>query len=70
MTAKENTIHAIENNFHTNKLSFKDVKKIKEICVPFDNNFGVVALAKQYEVDPMTISRVINNRTWKASLNV
>ena len=47
------------------KLSYDDVRYIRKNYKPGDREFGVVALAKKFNVGVMTISRVVNNESYK-----
>ena len=47
------------------KLSYDDVRYIRKNYKPGDREFGVAALAKKFNVGAMTISRVVNNESYK-----
>ena len=47
------------------KLSYDDVRYIRKNYKPGDREFGVKALAKKFNVGAMTISQVVNGKTYK-----
>lgn len=72
VTAKDNCIHAVINDLfysgersELSKLNAEQIKYIKEHCIPYDENFGCTALAKQFNVDKSTISKIIHGFSWK-----
>lgn len=75
-TGEENIQHSIENgledyskisgiNNYQAKFSIEDLIWIKKHYVPKDKEFGCRALAKKFNVDHSTISRIINKVTYK-----
>lgn len=52
-----------ENN-HNAKLTFENVKYIRENYVPYSREFGSRAMSRKFNVDKTTILSVLNNRTW------
>ena len=47
------------------KLSYDDVRYIRKNYKSGDREFGVAAFAKKFNVGVMTISRVVNNESYK-----
>ena len=47
------------------KLTELEVIHIRTICIKGDTSFGVRALAKRYDLDPSTISSIVNGDYWK-----
>jgi len=47
------------------KLSYDDVRYIRKNYKPKDSEFGVKALAKKFNVGVMTISRIVNGKSYK-----
>lgn len=67
-TAKENKIHAVENNLvakgesiSIHKLSEEDIKFIKQNA---KKTIKIKDLATMYNVSLKTISNIVNNHTW------
>lgn len=46
-------------------LSEQDVKEIRSVYIPYDKEYGMIALAKKYGVSEPTINRVVHNRSYK-----
>lgn len=72
VTGKQNNIHAVVNKLsrsgemsQLSKLTSEQIEYIKEKCIPYDKNFGCIALAKKFNVDSSTISKIIHDMSWK-----
>jgi hypothetical protein len=50
------------------KLTAEQVVFIKAHFIPRDNEYGCVALSKKFNVHRKTISRVVNNTSWKGAV--
>lgn len=73
VTESQNSQHAFNNGLRDaprgeqngqHKLTQKDVDEIRKSYIKGDLMFGGKALAKKYGVDPITISRIVNNQRW------
>lgn len=76
-TARENTMHALENglrkyietpkgeNVENAKLKQADVDYIRKVFVPRNKRYGINALSQKFNVERHTISKIIHNRTYK-----
>lgn len=72
-TQNEQMKHACDMNLKrcdgehnsAHKLTFEEVKWIREHHIPRDSQFGSLALAARFGVHRKTISRIVNNKTWK-----
>lgn len=71
VTAKQNSFHAVLNGHWPrlhgernpmSRLIYKQVAEIREIKKI--NSLSQRAIAKKFNVSPMTVSRVVNNKTW------
>ncbi len=60
---KNPTVHYGESS-HFHKLTNEDVEYIKSVHKPWDKEFGSKPLAKQFNVNPQTITDIIHGRTW------
>ena len=56
---------AIGENNGMAKLTVNNVKIIKQIYKPYSKDFGSGALARKFNVNPLTILDIVNGRTWK-----
>lgn len=73
VTQSENLKHAFSTGLKTNKcennpshkLTLSQVEWIKEHCIKRDKTFGVIALAKRFNVHRKTIDRIVNGQYWK-----
>ena len=72
VTQSENIQHAYDNGLckkgsehYAAKLSKKEVESIKKDYIAFDKERGGVALAKKYNVTPLTIYRIIRGVGYK-----
>lgn len=72
MTHKENIRHAFDTGLqksgckhHNARLTLEQRKYILEHCIPYDEEFGVTALAKKFGVHSGTISRIFNGQSYK-----
>jgi hypothetical protein len=74
-TRSENIRHAYENGLiqkrygalnHTHKLTPEEVDFIRTHYIPRHSDFGTVALGNRFRVHRKTITRIINNQSWKA----
>ena len=72
-TLSEQQIHAYGNGLNSNscelnpghKLTLSQVEWIKEHYIKRDKTFGVIALAKRFNVHRKTIGRIVNGQSWK-----
>ena len=72
-TGKENMKHAIETGLYKPrgedngqaKLTWEQVREIRENYKPWDREFGGQALAKKYGVGDSTIDTIIRGMTWQ-----
>lgn len=73
VTAKENTIHAVEHGLiiakqgeeaSSTKLTEEQVKYIRNNYIPRDKELGSHALGRRFNVAHSTISRIIHNKNW------
>lgn len=72
-TSLENTRHAYETGLANNrgerngsaKLTYEQIKEIREAYIPWDREFGGRALAKKYGINDTTIDEIIRGRSWK-----
>lgn len=46
------------------KLSKEDVVYIKKVFIKSDREFGASSLAREFNVSPSTINRIVNNKSW------
>lgn len=76
VSASDNLKHAYKNGFKSvkgaknpaAKLTVEQVVFIKAHFIPRDNEYGCVALSKKFNVHRKTISRVVNNDSWKGAV--
>lgn len=76
ISASDNLKHAYKNGLKSvkgaknpaAKLTAEQVVFIKAHFIPRDNEYGCVALSKKFNVHRKTISRVVNNISWKGAV--
>lgn len=72
-TFSENQLHAYKNGLNSNagernpahKLNENDVRYIRTNYKRRDKVYGITAMAKKYNVDRHTITRIVNDKYWK-----
>ena len=74
VTNRENVLHSLElglqkplsgENCSHSVLTNKEVKRIREMYIPYDEEFGGTALAKIFNVNVSVIRNIVQNRTYK-----
>lgn len=74
VTREENIQHAFNHNLISPtkgeksgmaKLTWEDVKFIREHYKPFDKEYSSVNLAKKFNIARSTLGYILNNKTWK-----
>jgi hypothetical protein len=74
VTHSENCLHAYQTKLHggtkgeingSAKLNRTLVEWIRRNYIPFDKDFGIMAISKKLGRGYKTIQRVINNQSWK-----
>ena len=74
-TLSQNTLHAYRTGLMPSDLNRgeksgittlkkEDVERIRTVYTPKDRKYGTRALAREYGVDHMTISRIVRRKTW------
>lgn len=71
-TQSENINHSIKTGLVSHspyvsgaKLNKTQIQEIRNIHIPYDKKTGTRALARKYNVDPSTISKIINMKSYK-----
>lgn len=71
-TQPDNIQHALDTGLNNSKgennpsakLTWEQVREIRAIHIHKDPDFGNVAIAKRFDIDPSTVSDIIRGKTW------